>query len=116
MICNLEKPARTQGWGITCVTSSNEIFIFTSIGTQMVLKKQISNGGFLYNALFSLGQVESWYGHIFFINMYVLPNENHFPSLREILVGQGTQKVKKVKKNWNVTQVNRSTLQKVSVV
>ena len=29
-------------------------FIFTSIGAQMVLKKQISNGGFLYKILFWL--------------------------------------------------------------
>ncbi len=47
------KLASISDWGITCVTSSNDNFIFISIGTQMVLKKQISNGGFLYKALFS---------------------------------------------------------------
>ena len=48
---NLERPARTSDWEITCVTFSNNIFIFTLFDTQTVLKKQIS--------LFNLGQAES---------------------------------------------------------
>ncbi len=43
-ISNLENPPHISDSEIACVSFSNGIFIFTWIGTQMVLKKQISNG------------------------------------------------------------------------
>ena len=66
-----ERPASTPVWEITCVTFSDERFIFTHIGTQMVLKKTDlhGNGGFLYKAIFIFRKVESKYDQIFFINI-----------------------------------------------
>ncbi len=43
---------------MTSVTFLNEIFKFSSIGTPLVLQKQIFNGGFLYEAIFSLRQTD----------------------------------------------------------